>query len=275
MNVQNPTRVADLHALADGIEKAALADLHAAASEDLARRIGLRAFETGGALVSVGGGDPSIVLNRTPGLGVSAPATPDDVRRIRAAFAEAGVGRHFVQVHPEAGLTGLARWLEEAGYRPQRRWMKFMRGRQPVALPDTALQVREIGPQHAADFGRIVAEGFDLSGLGAELVGSLAGRRGWRLFMAFADGRPAATGALFVQGRTAWLDWGSTTRAHRRKGAQAALLARRVAVALELGCEAMFTTTGEWVEGDPQHSYKNIQRTGFEELYLSCNYAPS
>ena len=275
MNVQNPSRVADLHALADGIEKAALADLHAAAPEDLARRIGLQAFEAGGALVSVVGGDPSIVLNRTSGLGVSAPVTADDVRRIRATYSAAGVGRHFVQVHPEAGLTGLARWLEEAGYRPQRRWMKFIRGRQPIALPETALQIREIGPEHATDFGRIVAEGFDLSELGAELVGSLAGRRGWRLFMAFADDRPAATGALFVQGRTAWLDWGSTTRAHRRKGAQAALLARRVAVALELGCEAMFTTTGEWVEGDPQHSYKNIQRTGFEELYLSCNYAPS
>lgn len=266
---------AELHVLADEVEKAALADLHAAATADLAQRIGLRLQRIGGACVSVVARDPGIVLNRTAGLGIGTPASREDVRRVRAAYDDAGVGRHFVQVHPDAGPAELPAWLAEAGYEPRRSWMKFARGRQPAPRPETTLTVREIGSEHAADFGRIVAEGFDLSVLGGELVGALAVRPGWRLFMAFAGDAPAGTGGLFVRDGAAWLDWGATAREHRRKGAQSALLAHRVAAALEHGCDAMFTTTGEWVEGDPQHSYKNIRRAGFEELYLSRNYAPA
>ena len=44
--------------------------------------------------------------------------------------------------------------------------------------------------------------------------------------------------------------------------------------AIELGCKRMFTETGEAVEGDPQHSYKNILKAGFTESVLRENYAP-
>ncbi len=37
----------------------------------------------------------------------------------------------------------------------------------------------------------------------------------------------------------------------------------------------MLTTTGEEVEGDPQHSYKNIVRAGFREAYVRENFAPA
>ena len=37
---------------------------------------------------------------------------------------------------------------------------------------------------------------------------------------------------------------------------------------------ASFTATGEEVPGDPQHSYANILRMGFEEGYIRENFAP-
>lgn len=52
------------------------------------------------------------------------------------------------------------------------------------------------------------------------------------------------------------------------------MLAARIAKAAELGCRLMATTTGEAVEGDPQHSYSNIERAGFRAAYTRANFGP-
>ena len=49
---------------------------------------------------------------------------------------------------------------------------------------------------------------------------------------------------------------------------------QRVRFALEQGCTAIHTCTGEAVPGDPQHSYNNIKRCGFRETDLLVNWAP-
>ena len=103
----------------------------------------------------------------------------------------------------------------------------------------------------------------------------LTERPDWHIFMGFADGEPAATGALFVNEGVGWCDFGATSPDFRRMGGQRAMLAARIQAARELGCELIATETGESVEGDPQHSYHNIQWAGFEELYLHGNYAPA
>ena len=93
--------------------------------------------------------------------------------------------------------------------------------------------------------------------------------------MSFAGDTPAGTGALFVQGQHAWSDFGATAPEFRRRGSQGAVLARRIDHAVGLGCNRIFTCTGEDVAGDPQHSYRNILRLGFEPTYVRENYAPS
>lgn len=265
----------DLHLLAERTDRAQLADLHAAVPAALRKELGLRLEDAGAALLSVASGVPSIVLNRVAGLGVEQPAWQELVDRLSRTYADAGVGRHFVHLHPMARPAELADWLSAAGYRRHRRWMKFVRGWEAPPAAATDLEVRRIGTEHAADFGRIVAEGFDLGDGGAGLVAALVGRPRWHVYMSFAGDEPAGTGALFVDGEIAWLDWGATTRAQRARGSQGAILARRVSDALDLGCRTMLTTTGEWVEGDPQHSYRNILRAGFQEGYLHENYVPA
>lgn len=93
--------------------------------------------------------------------------------------------------------------------------------------------------------------------------------------MSFAGDVPAGTGALLLKDGVAHLDWGVTHPEFRRRGGQSAVLARRIGDALALGCDLLVTTTGEAVPGDPQHSYNNILRTGFEEAYLRENWAPA
>lgn len=271
---------------AERIERAALAELHAAAPGPIRERLGMHAEEVGGALVSIVRGDSSTILNRALGLGVERPATRDDVRRIMEAFAAREVSRYYVHLHPQSRPETLRDWFLEAGLRKGRGWMKFHRtvdGRGHRAGERTAdeagrtgssLSVRPIGKEHAGAFGRILAPAFDLPGDAALVLGALAGRPGWHLFMSFDGEEAAGTGALYVRGEFGWLDWGSTHPNHRRKGGQGAVLSARIDAAARLGCRHLFTETGEASAGDPQHSYRNILKHGFKEALLRENYVP-
>ncbi|QPC42259.1 hypothetical protein HW532_05800 [Kaustia mangrovi] len=256
------------------IERLALRDLHAAAGDDLRARLGLGLHEVGGALVSVVGRDPNIVLNRTHGLGLGTPATPEALAEIVDLYEAAGVERYFVHIHPQAEPAALGTWLAAKGLAPARGWMKFARGRQAPPEVETSLHVARVGPELANAFGRIAGRAFGFSQAGGELVGGLAGQPGWWLYMTFDGDEPVGTGALRIEGDVAWFDYGATRPDYRRRGSQGALLARRIRDALDLGCRHLVTTTGEAVPGDPQHSYRNLERFGFEPAYRRDNFAP-
>ena len=261
---------------AESIERAALADLQAAASPELVEALGLQALSRGGALVSVAGGLPAsaIVINRAIGLGLSQPETEDSVAALVAAYRGAGVRRYFVQRHPAARPARLVDWLQAAGLEKVRGWQKFSRGREAAPKTETDLRIEQVGPEQGAAFGRIVCDAFDLGDAAVPWLAGLPGRPGWQVFMSFDGEEPAGTGTVFVEDGLAWFDFGATAPTYRRRGSQSALLARRVQHALDLGCRKLFTCTGEAVPGDPQHSYSNIQRAGFREDYLRENYAP-
>lgn len=88
--------------LSESVERAALADLHAAAPEETRQLLGLRLETIGTALVSVAMHEPNILLNRTIGLGVEAPDVRETVTAIASRYAENGVGRYFLHLYPDA-----------------------------------------------------------------------------------------------------------------------------------------------------------------------------
>lgn len=257
------------------LERLALEALHAAAPTAARERMGLETAVVGTARVSVAAFEPSILWNRVIGLGVGAPAERDDVERILATYRQAGVGRFFLHRHPEAQPPTLVEWLRAAGLERARGWMKFERDAAPPPRVDTDLQVARIGAESAADFGRIVATGFELGEAAGDVVAALNGRPGWHQFMSFDGDWPAGTGILFIHEGFGWLDMGATLPEYRGRRSQQAILAARIRFAAEAGCHTLFTTTGEEVPGDPQHSYANILKLGFREAYLRENYAPA
>ncbi len=147
--------------LSEGIERAALADLHAAAPEETRQLLGLRLETIGTALVSVARHEPSILLNRTIGLGVEALDTQETVTAITSRYADDGVERYFLHLHPDAWPPELRDWITQAGLVRYRGWVKFHRA--PVAPPElrSELRVRRIGVEHALEFGRIAAGGHE------------------------------------------------------------------------------------------------------------------
>lgn len=264
-----------MQSLAEEIERAALADLHEAASPELRASLGIESRTIGSAFVSIARALPAsaIVINRAIGLGNPVPETEDTIREIVEAYRTAGVARYFVQVHPDARPRQIGEWLLEHGLERARGWQKFSRGRDPVPDPKTDLTIREIGVSHGAELAGILSDAFDLGDAARPWLARLPGRERWHIFMSFDGDLPAGTGALFIDGDVAWTDFGATAPDFRRRGSQSALLRHRVRFALDCGCRQVFTCTGEAVPGDPQHSYSNILKAGFKEDDVRSNYA--
>ena len=259
---------------AEEIERLALEELHNCATSDVRSRLGITGVEIGGGCVSVAAALPAsaIVINRTIGLGLQAPATAQTIERVVKAYD--GVSRFFVQVHPDAQPATINQSLQELGLEKARGWQKFERGRDAVAVQKTDLDVKLIDVEQAEASAKIVCDGFDLGSAAEPWLARLPRSDKWREFVAFDGGPPAGTGAVFIDGDVAWTDFGATAPDFRRRGAQSALLTHRIQFALDHGCSRIFTCTGEDVPGDPQHSYSNILRCGFKETYVRANYAP-
>lgn len=79
---------------------------------------------------------------------------------------------------------------------------------------------------------------------------------------------------LHVSGDTAWMGMAATLPAHRGKGVQNSLIARRIAVAAREGAKCLTTETGYPTDdGDPGFSsFRNQRRHGLELAYARPNF---
>lgn len=259
----------------EGIERAAFKAWFEAAQANCPPGFDWSMLRVGDAICSVSASEPSILFNRVFGLGSEDRPTLEQLVEIRELYLEAGVHRFFLHVEPGILGEALESLLVEAGFRRYRGWMKFARG--PGAVPDsgTDLTVRRIFGEDSDAFAAVVTRAFDLRPGSAPVLAALAGAEGWWLYMSFDGERPAGTGALFMQDGSAYLDWGATVPAFRRRGSQGALIAMRLKDAFGAGCDRAVTMTGEAVPGEEQASYGNILKAGFAEAYLRDNWIPA
>ena len=219
--------------------------------------------------------EPSILINRVLGIGSEYRPTLEQLTNIRELYANADISRFFLHVIPDQIGDDYAELLAEAGYRKYRGWMKFERGAGPVGKITSDLEIRKIGPEHAAAFATIAGNAFDFTADFQPAIASLVNDDTWHLYMGFDGDTPACTGGLYMRDGVGYLDFGATHPDFRRRGGQTSLLNARIRAALDAGCSSIVTMTGEAVPGDEQHSYNNIQRAGFEEAYLRENWIPA
>lgn len=265
----------DLEALSEEIERAALSSLHAHCPEETRQELGLELREVGDALVAGARNDPSILINRTLGLGTASAPTPDDIRQIAEIYRDIGATNFFLHLYTDDTPQEVLQSLSDNGLAPARGWMKFQRDDAPCRVAKTDLTVRRVGPEEAAPFGRIVATAFGMTEAAGPLLAGLANDPNWHLFVSYDGEMPAGAGGIYISGEAAFTEWGATDPAFRRRGSQGAIMEARINTALERGCKHIFTETGEAVAGDPQHSYGNIERFGFRELRLRQNFKPA
>lgn len=248
-------------------------ETHLAATDEATRRaLGLGTLRRDGALGLWASGVDVLSFNRVIGLGLETPAGPDAIDAFTGAFEAADVRRFMVQLCPDARPNALKEWLEARGFYHHNNWVKLWRDVSPIDPGPSDLRVERIGREHAGEFARILGVGFGYPETLAPWSRAKAGAAGWRHYLAFDGDTPVATGALLPRGDTAWLGMAATLGSHRGRGAQSALIARRVADAASLGCRFVVTETAEETPARPAPSYRNLTRLDFQVAYLRPNF---
>lgn len=261
---------------AEWIEREAWRDLLAGAPPPTRADLAVATHEARSALVLTAARVDHVLFNRTLGLGVDEPADEQTLDAILARYHEAEVERFLIHLTAHAWPRALHHWLEARGIaRSQRAWVKMIRGRSPVPPAHTDLSVRPAAPADADALGHMLAEGFSMPAEAARVWASSVGRpHGFHPYVACDGETPVAAALMYVRGDVANLVAASTLPSHRGRGAQGALLARRIVDALDLGARMLVAETGEKVPGDPQRSYRSLLRHGFRPSAVRESYAP-
>jgi GNAT superfamily N-acetyltransferase len=202
---------------------------------------------------------PSANLNRVYLCGCDPAMSPDGVARLIDLFRAEGVRRFFIWLSPGPDMDAMRARLTQHGLlRARRTGYPTLWRTDPCPVHfETDLVVREVSTEEI-DAAR------DWLGdtLWPEYARS-AGRRGFVHYMAFDDNLPVAIAALCVFEDIGYLLAATTAESHRRRGAQQALIAKRVDRAEQMGCSVQVSETMYMLE----HSFRNLQRAGFREAY--------
>jgi GNAT superfamily N-acetyltransferase len=256
--------------LGDAIEAAAMCDLYAAAPPEM--RMQSAVFGAVTALIAPT--LPITFFNRVIGLGNETPATAADIERVSGLFEAAGIGSYWIHLVPSARPAELAELLQQRGFAPppRRSWAKFLRGTEAPPSPRTELRIREATPADAAAVANVVCTAFGMPPSIAPWFGALVGRPKWHVLVAEDRERVVATASLFVDADMAWLGVGGTLADRRGQGAHKALIAKRIAAAVDFGCRVIATETGEPIQGEPNPSLANLRRAGFVQVCSRLNF---
>jgi GNAT superfamily N-acetyltransferase len=198
-----------------------------------------------------------------------------ELERIERAFAERGCP---VQVELSClAESSIGPLLSRRGYRLQ--GFENVLGRAlPLEEAPRALERIEIDHSGEDDFDTwldVVVDGFaapDVQGVPSHesfprevlerVLGDTARAEGFLRYLARLDGAHAGGAAMRLSHGVAQLCGAATLPAHRRRGVQSALLARRLDEAGRAGCDVAVMTTQPGSK-----SQENGQRRGFSLLY--------
>ncbi len=214
---------------------------------------------------------PIAHFNRAIGLGVRQPATEamiDELMRLygrqRTTFG--------IDVSPAAQPAQLSDWLLERGLRPGYNLAKVIRGTEPPPHIETDLRIEPVTEANAAHFAHVAQIGFGMPDWMEPMFEYIVTLPDVYNYLAYAGDVPAAVGSLYVGDGIGALFNGATLPEYRRRGAQGAIMARRIQDGIALGCRWFTTETNEDTPEAPNPSYHNMLRTGFQLAYLRPIY---
>ncbi len=248
-------------------------DMYNAAGTEISDKFGIKVFSIGSACTALVKNIDILGFNRVIGLGLFQTATEQMVDIIISKYKDAGINRFFIQIHPEAAPAQLKDWFEKRNIHHYNNWVKHYRSAENPPAVETDLEIREVSTsQEAQRFGDIITDSFEWPGEMSSWFTNLVGRKCWKTYLAFEAGDPVAAASLYIKDDCGWLSFASTLPNWRGKGAQTALIARRIQDAAELGCKVLTVETAEDNEQKRSQSLSNIQKMGFEVAFIRPNF---
>ena len=260
-----PNLLAD-HILAQRIERSVARDLtiyaETCARLDPSLDVGLESF-AGGIALFLAPGSP---VNMIFGAGFSGPVAPAEIDAVERFYAKRGA-RPAISLSPLADESLVA----QLGVRG---WMvtdfenvlvREVAGDLPAPAPGVLTRVAG-DAEDRARWAEVSSRAFCApeppSAEVTRLADAMAARDDVVLLVGSVDGADAGVGVLWVDGALRWLLGDATLMEHRGRGVQSALLAERMRLATEAGCELAV------MEARPgSTSQRNMERLGFRVVY--------
>jgi hypothetical protein len=197
--------------------------------------------------------------NRIHLCGTDGGLTAEGFAQLCRLYAEAGVGRFFVWLTPGPGMDEVRGWVAAAGMarNPHVTYPTLGRAAGAAERVSTEIEVRELVP---ADAAATLAR---MEGACWPDFRHCVGAPGFFHYVAFDHDRPVGSAALQVRDDVGHLCMGFTAEPDRRRGAQQALIARRIDKATALGCRILVSETLSFLKS----SLGNLRRAGFAPVY--------
>jgi hypothetical protein len=272
----SPLRHADLVTI-EKLERATFLELFAALPAAYAATHEAKVIDRGSTAFFAMRGLPGFEFNKVLGLGIEEPVSEKQLDEAVDWLRSNCNPLSSLQIASGASPLSLQDWLARRRLEPHGNgWAVFRRGPTELTVEPAAmaLTVREVSVADAVSFGAVVQGAFGLPSDFAVWSSAMATRPAIRAYLAYDRMKPVAAGLLCIKDRWGWLGLDGTLPDFRRRGAQTALLARRISDGIAMGLRGFIVETGNPAPGDDQKhpSYRNIRRAGFELAYLRTNY---
>lgn len=202
-------------------------------------------------------------------------AAPDPdvaLREIIEMLKNEGVKVIGLDDHPDMDPAISPEWLADRGFKPDFHEQIWWRPLDEIeSRPDPAgVRIERATMADRDTFASVLNEGFGAgrhAGLGPAFA-AVIGKEGWLHYIAYVDDEPGAAAAMFIDEGVADCFVASTRPEARRRGAQTALIIRRMRDGREAGCDI---ATAQSVTDNA--SPRNFERRGFRPLYRRTIYA--
>lgn len=245
---------------------------HACAPGYLMDSLGLAREELYGAALTLARGSAHLYFNRVVGLGLGRAAARQQVTSIVDWYRSRGVHRFSLDLSPHARPRELPGWLTDGGFRPRGSGAKLFRNAAPVSAGGASFRVEDVGPERSLEWFRVISTTWSSMRSRGDWFRARVGWPGWRHYMAFDRNRPIAAASMFLHGERGRLCEAVTIPTHRRRGAQTALIARRLQDGLAAGARVFTSETAPPFPRMALVSYTNMVHAGFRLAYVRPSF---
>ncbi len=264
-----PTDSSSIRSVCEIIEAASRADYYSCLDREGSERLGVQIRASHCSTLTLATRGTSPFFNRVLALGVRAECGAEEIDRIESLLENAGAKSAMIGLSPYARPEGLIDALRDRGYAEGPVWAKLARGPQEPQKAETDLEIIEIGPghRHAEAFHHILISCFGMDPAYAPLMQAVVGKPSWRCYLALNGNAPIAAAGMYLSAIGAWLGFMATLPEARGRGAQSALIERRLRDGIDCGCPVFVGETALDRPEAPNPSYHNLIRMGFEHIY--------
>lgn len=255
------------------VEAESLFQLENGAPESVRSGLGITAAHVAGGVLVAMRHDPVPLWSRAIGFGFDEPVTAGLLAELVDFHREHGSAVAIFQLAPAVLPDDWADIATAAGLRPGAHWVKLAHDLTRLPDADTDLRVTTVDAGSAAEWAVTLLRGFESAGKGLEeMFAATVHTPGFRLYAAWDGDDLVAAAMTYRRADVVHMSGAATLPSHRNRGAQSALLARRLADARAEGCTLAVAETGKEAPGQHNDSLRNMHRCGFRTLYARRNW---